>query len=464
MNILFVVYDNNAHTHEFPLGTAYLAAVLREAGHQVTIYHQDVNHYPEEHLTDFLNKNTFDVVGIGVIGGYYQYRKLLKISRAINLSSNRPKYFILGGHGPSPEPEYFLKKTDADIVVIGEGELTVVELLGVLSSSETSLDNVKGIAFRKGDNIQINQRRGLIEDLDSLVFPAYDLFPVEYYRLRRMTGSAPTDFMMPVLSARGCTFKCNFCYRMDKGYRPRSVESILEEVAFLQKDYNINFIYFSDELLMSSKERIYEFCEGIAGSKLQFKWYCNGRLNYATPDILKQMKNTGCVYVNYGIESFDDEALKKMNKALNTRQIVSGIEATLNAGLHPGFNIIWGNIGETKETLQKGVDFLLKYNDASEMRTIRPVTPYPGSPLYYYAIENGLLKDVEDFYEHKHLNSDLLAVNFTNLTDEEFHRFLMEANLTLIKDYYKKQLKATERCTRNLYLKKNTDFRGFRQT
>ena len=124
------------------------------------------------------------------------------------------------------------------------------------------------------------------------------------------------------------------------------------------------------------------------------------------------MKKAGCVFINYGIEAIDNDVLKNMKKSLTTEIIIKGIQATLDAGVSPGFNIIFGNIGDNRQTLKKGVDFLLKYDDGSQMRTIRPVTPYPGSPLYYYAIENGLLKDCEDFYENKHTNSDLLAINF----------------------------------------------------
>lgn len=98
------------------------------------------------------------------------------------------------------------------------------------------------------------------------------------------------------------------------------------------------------------------------------------------------------------------------------------------------------------------------------MRTIRPVTPYPGSPLYYHAIKKGLLKDCEDFYEKKHLNSDLLAVNFTDMTDDEVHRLLYEANKTLIENYYSFQLNKSLENARKLYFDKDASFRGFRQT
>ena len=179
---------------------------------------------------------------------------------------------------------------------------------------------------------------------------------------------------------------------------------------------------------------------------------------------LQLMKRAGCTFVNYGIESMDDTVLKNMKKGLTTEQIFKGVEATLEAGLSPGLNIIFGNIGENKEILMKGVEFLLKYDDGAQLRTIRPVTPYPGSPLYYHAIEKGLLKDCEDFYENKHINADLVAVNFTDMSDDEFHQSLLEANTILLKNYYNNKLANSLKETNDLYLKKDVTFRGFRQT
>ncbi len=462
MRILLVVYDNDSYISYFPIGTAYIASVLRKEGNDVVIYNQDVYHYPEEHLTQYLNNNRFDVIGVGIIGGYYQYKKLLKISEAINDSKKRPDYYVLGGHGPSPEPEYFLNKTNADVAVIGEGEETIIELVNAISNKE-SFKEIKGIAYRDGSKIVVNDRRLTISDFDSIPWPAYDMFPVEYYRLLRDPCSVNRDFFMPVLSARGCVFNCNFCYRMDEGYRARNPESIIEEIEFLNKDYRINYIEFADELLMSSEARVVELYKAIMKAKFKFKWICNGRLDYAKPEILKLMKEAGRVFINYGIESFDDVVLRNMNKASTTKQIVSGIEATLKVGTSPGFNIIFGNIGEDKNTLRKGVDFLLKYDDGAQLRTIRPVTPYPGSSLYYYAIEKGLLKDCEDFYENKHVNSDLLSVNFTNMTDDEFYRELFEANRLLIQNYFKNKLASCNKQLEGLYIGLNNNFRGFRQ-
>lgn len=462
MRILLIAYDNESYIHWFPLGLAYIASVLRKHKHDVAIYNQDKFHYSEADLTAYLDKNKFDIIGLGPVAGYYQYRKLLKISSAINNSKNRPLY-VLGGSGSSPEPEFFLRKTKADAVVIGEGEETVVELVKALRDNQP-LSSVNGIAYQEKGRVVRNQRRGLVKDIDSLPFPAYDLFPIDYYRLLRMPRATNKDFVMPIVSGRGCPFKCTFCYRMDEGFRPRSNEGIIDEIKYLKQKYGISYIAFADELLMSSVKRTTSLCEDFLKASLNIKWDCNGRLNYAKPKLLKLMKRAGCVFINYGIEAIDDQVLKNMKKALTTGLIISGIEATLAAGISPGFNIIFGNLGDNRETLNKAVKFLIKYDDGVQMRTIRPVTPYPGSELYYYAIRKGLLKDCEDFYENEHVNSDLLTVNFTDLSDDEFHRCLLEANIKLLTNYFDKKLAFTCSQARKLYLDKDYAFRGFRQT
>lgn len=461
MRILLVVYDNDSYMHWFPQGLAYIASVLLKEGYEVEVYNQDKHHYPDEHLTEYLDKNTFDVIGVGIIAGYYQYRKLLKISDAINRASHRPAY-IIGGHGPSPEPGFFLTKTKADVAVIGEGEETIIELMNALSNNG-SLAGIKGIAYRDGDKIVINERRELIKDVDAIPLPAFEKFPIEYYRLLRPPHVKKTDFVMPVLSGRGCTFKCTFCYRMDEGFRPRRDESIIEEIQLLKQKYGVTYVIFSDELFMSSVERTVSLCEKFIKADLNIAWDCNGRLNYAKPDVLKLMKKAGCVFINYGIESMDDAVLKNMRKALTTKQVIRGVENTMDVGISPGLNIIFGNIGDSKETLNKGVEFLLKYDDGAQMRTIRPVTPYPGSPLYYHAVERGLIKDCEDFYENKHTNSDLPAVNLTQLSDDEFHRCLFDANKRLVTNYFNNKMHSTIKQAEKLYLERDPDFRGFRQ-
>lgn len=460
-----VVYDNESYISWFPQGLAYLASAARNAGHEVSVYQQDIYHWPDEHLTYFLDNNEFDVVEVSVIGGYYQYRKLIKLSTAINASKNRHKFkYTIGGHGPASDPEFFLRKTHADVVGIGEGEITFVEMLEAFQGKR-ELASVDGIAYFNLENEYIRTKpRELITNIDEIAWPAYDLFDMTYYTLLRLPNISPNERCIPMLSGRGCIFKCNFCYRLDKGFRPRGAKSIIEEIEFLKETYNVKYIAFSDELLMSSRERTLELCQAFIDANLNIKWDCNGRLNFADIDVLQKMKEAGCVFINYGIESLDDETLKIMHKGLTKKMIIKGVENTLKVGISPGLNLIYGNINEPLSAIEDAVDFLLKYDDHAQLRTIRPVTPYPGTELFDYAIEKGLIKDTEDFYEHKHLNSDLLAVNFTQYSDEEIYDALYKANMKLINRYQQVQGKNMENTCRDLYMNRNINFRGFRNT
>jgi len=436
MKILLIVYDNGSYIHYFPIGTAYVAAVLSNVKHDVEIYTQDIDHLPEQHLTEVIDDYDYDVVGLGFVGNYYTYKKALKIAEAVNAAKRKP-HFILGGHGPSADPEFFMKKMGADAVVVGEGENAVMLAPfahGVIKAPP-------------------------IENIDDIPWPAYDLFPMEHYRLRGLPHSTSTDFTASVLSSRGCIYKCNFCYRMDEGFRMRSIPAVIEEIKYLIQEYGITYIDFADELTTVSDKRTTELCEALM--PLKIKWMCNGRLNLVNSPILKLMKRSGCQFINYGIEAMDDEVLKTMNKKLTVEQIYKGIEATLEAGISPGFNIIFGHIGDTKETLKKGMEFILKYDDGAQRRTMLPVTPYPGSELFKEGIRRGLIKDTEDFY-NKHKNSDLMTVNFTNLSDEEFYMALYEANSALLQNHYRIHLNEALAQAKDLYLNKNANFRGFR--
>ena len=463
VRVLFIAYDNDSHISFFPLGYAYLAAACRAAGHEALIYQQDTHHWPDSHLTKYLDENNIDVVGLGACAGYYQYRRILSLSAAINNSKKRP-FYILGGTIATPEPEYFLRKTGADAVVLGEGEGIICELLNALSSkaSKASLSNIKGVAYMSGGEAIINERPDP-PDLNDLPFPAWDLFEMDHYVLNTYYPANKAKRTMAMLSGRGCPYHCTFCYRMEGGMRLRDVDSIIEEASKLVKDYDIGYLHFYDELVISSPQRAIELSEAIIKAGLNAKWGCAGRLNIVTQEALHAMKAAGCEFIGYGMESMDDEVLRRMNKQLTSETILRGVEMTMDAGIMVGFNFIFGNFGDTKESLQKSVDFLIKYDRQSQVRTIRPVTPYPGCPLYTFAVRKGMIKDCEDFYENVHTNSDLLTVNFSELSDDEFYSALHSANKQLLDNYYRCNQKSVYETLDNLYINRDASFRGFRK-
>lgn len=443
-SILLISYDNSSHIPFFPQHLFYLASALkRKKIHTVAVWLQDIHHGRPEALTKILDENHFDIVGLGFVAGYYQYRVAKEISYAVNQSKRRKEFrYVLGGHGPAAAPEWFMGKLCADVVVVGDGERAICNL---------------------GENNKTGVIQGLPYESDEFTPEVIeDLFPAMLYRLIRWPTSTRTDFCWPVLSSRGCKWKCSFCYRMREGFYERSVESIMEEVKWLHNNLKITHIQFSDELLMGSVKRTEEICNALLRLPFKIKWDCNGRLNFAHSSLLTLMKRSGAEYINYGIESLNQQMLNDMGKGLTVAQIHAGIQKTVGLGLSPGLNLLWGFPNDSIDNLWLAVEFLRKYDPCDELRTIRPVTPYPGTALFDLAVKQGLVKDVEDFYENKHKNSDLIAVNFMDIPTELAHEYLFRANKKLVENYLEKRMGRQVDAAARMYLKGDTGFRGFR--
>jgi radical SAM superfamily enzyme YgiQ (UPF0313 family) len=462
MKILFIINDNEASHNFLPLGTAYVAGYIIKHGYKdVTYYSQDVYHFSENDLTEYLSTNKFDIVGIGFVAGYHQHRKILAICDAINKAKHRP-FVVLGGHGPTPVPEFYMRLTKADVVVLGEGEVPFLNLVRAVEEKK-SLKDVKGVAYWDGDDIVINEREKPITDIGSIPYPYIEPLPMEYYVNGKFLDIGRTDRVMWIVTSRGCYYSCNFCMRLEKGLRFRPIEDIIGEIKKYIRDYRISYFVFWDDCFIANEERIIEFADAILRENIKIRYWCAGRLNIVNEKILKLLKRSGCSYVDYGIEQFDDKALKAMNKRLTEAEIIRGIEMTLRENLLVGFNIIFGNLGDTRETFAKSVDLLTKYNNYGQLRTLRPVTPYPGTPLYFKAIEMGLLKGPADFYV-KHVNMDYMTVNFTSIPDDEFYQILLDANTKIITDYFAfKRTKEIE-ALKKVYIDKDFSFRGSRHT
>ena len=191
-------------------------------------------------------------------------------------------------------------------------------------------------------------------------------------------------------------------------------------------------------MFVPNKERIKEFVNKLKELKNPIRYYSQSRIELAKDkEILKMLKESGCQMVNLGLESLDQNVLDLMGKRTKAEDNYLAVQNVIEAGMHPGLNFIWANPGDSIESLNKIVDFLIKYDTQGQLRTIRPPTPFPGAPLYYQAIKEGKLKGPGDFFE-KFKNSDRMTVNFTNMSDEEVYSALLQANTRLIKNYYQK--------------------------
>ncbi len=443
MNLLFIVYDNGSHLPVYPVNYLYLMAAGDQKHDSIGLWQQDLSHGSLDAMkTDVIDEYDWDAVGLGFVAGYYQYEKAMEISKAVNECKTRKSFlYVLGGHGPAADPGYFIDKMGADTVVVGAGEEAI-------------------------HNLKPGVIHGEMPTFERDLVPVYNKIPMDVYRRTRFPTSQNADFCHQVLSSRGCKYNCSFCYRMDDGFYERPVDAIMQEIRLLHDDYAITHFQFADELLMSSERRTAEICVAILSSDISIKWDCNGRLNTAKPDILRLMKKAGCEYINYGIESLDQKILNDMKKGLTVGRIHDGVEATLEAGLVPGLNFIWGFPGDTVENLDAAAGFLLEYDTCHELRTIRPVTPYPGTPLFNRAISEGWIKDTADFYERVHYNSDAFCEGqpeaWMDQASDDAHRSLKSANLALITNYYDTLRDKTKTAAKTFYDDTRKPFRGFR--
>ena len=464
--VLFIVHDLYQEDNHFPLGPAYLAAVLNKEGAYVEAYCMDVFHYTNEQLAEHLDKNNYDIIGLGFLAARFS-ETVVDLCRVIR-EHKKNAWFILGGHGPSPIPEYVLRETGADMVAIGEAENTIVDLLNC-KIKNGDLSGVGGLAYLENDQLKLTGPNRLVKDLDTIPFPLWEIFPMkEYSTCTKMYNQDPHEKSLVITTSRGCINRCNFCYRMEKGIRLRSINNVIEELKILYSRYGINCYLFQDELFVLNKKRLSEFEEALRAADLKIKFLCDARADIIDEEMVETLKRCGCQFILFGFESADDNVLKLMNKNISVKQNIRALELVKNAGgVGMGLNFIWNNLGDDERTLRKNVELIKKYNTYYQCRTIRPTTPYPGSDLYYKLIESGRLKGPEDFFK-RFKNSDLIFMNLMDMPDKKAYELLLEINTDLILDHYrhiKGDMEEAEKLIRQfseLYSGKITKFRGSR--
>jgi len=464
---LFIVHDLYQDDIHFPLGAGYLASALDQMGAKVDIFDQAAHHQPNYVLAKYLDTTEWDIIGVSFLAARY----IETVKPLLDVISKHKKgaLLVVGGHGPSPIPEYILNTTGVDIVAIGEAEETIVELLDAKVNNKP-LSTVNGIAYKEDGKVITNERRPPIKNLDTIPFPAWHLFDMEKYTTAvRLFNQKANEKSLQILTGRGCTGHCAFCYRLEKGVRLRSIPKVIEEIKLLKDQYGVAYFLFADELFLITKKRFYEFRDALEENDLKIKFVCDARVELLDEEFCKDLKAAGCAFCNVGFESMSQPVLEAMGKRVTVEDNIRAAESLKKANLSTGLNIIWGNPYDTAESLREGVDFIIKYTDYSQLRTIRPVTPYPGSPLYDLAIEKGLLSGPGDFFE-KFKNSDLITVNFTDIQTREMYDLLFRANHDLIKDYYyqlpdkltKEEADKLISDFADLYYRGQTDFRGAR--
>ena len=454
MKILLIMHQCNSPYNVFPYGLGYLASALRTAGHSVTIFDQATGHYSDKQLYSFIkSEKKFDFIGMGFQSAYFPIVK--NTIKAIKQSCGDIP-LVLGGSAPSASPAYFINKFNADYVLIGESDLSIIDFTKALQK-EIKFEEVSGLCWKEDGEIRMSVRQSPPKKLDEIPFPAWDLFDMQSYTFpRRYHGVAGIVKPIGVLTSRGCPYLCKFCFRIEKGCRLRSIAGCLEEIKYLIENYGVNFIEFHDDLFMMSKKRTLDFCQAIEQSGLRFNWLCNGRFNIADREQLRAMKKAGCVSISYGLESGDQKILDEMDKKITVEQILEVSAITKEEGILVTVPAMFGLPGETEESLWKTVNAVIATTSWHDKRTIRPMQPYPGCHYWNECIEKGLLKDEDDFYS-RYFSSEKKTVNMSKVPDNEFDNLLYKANKKLLKKHYEHALKKDIKSFKEIYFQDNND-------
>lgn len=415
MKALLVCPQNPERFYDFvklpPLGVAYVAAALRAAGHQVEILDTTLVRRPEAAFAAAVAKYEPAIVGFSASASTFKPALAL----AGHLRRARPNaQTVFGGVHPTWRPAEVAAEPAVDYVVFGEGEVTAVELFNALEKGQKPVD-IKGVAFRNDGTVVVNEPRQLVENLDSLPLPAYDLLPVTSYS----TPQASRLPLMAMITSRGCPYHCIFCDAhlvFGRKYRFHSPERTFAEMLLLKKRFAVRQIAFKDSEFTLNLERVDRLCDLIISERLDLLWTCNGRVGRLPLPLLQKMRRAGCRMIWYGVESGDQSILETLKKQITLDEARETFRLTRLAKIRTVANFLVGNPGETSASLAKTLNLALELKP--DFVNFLRLVPYPGTALLKMAEASGWLKGGPDMAR----SAPDRAMNATALTDEQLEQ------------------------------------------
>jgi len=378
-----------------------VAAVLEKNGYLVKILDLPASGFSENSLSTIIRQEKPDVVGVTAMTPTINSAVGI-VEKVKECDSNIT--VVLGGAHATILPEETLKSIpEIDVIVRGEGEQTTLELVKVLEKNPDSLNQVLGITCRERGSVRSNPLGPPVSDLDTLPFPAFHLLPIGKYRLHPPFGRQTP--IMPIVTSRGCPYRCVFCSKavFGKKYRSNSPIYIVNEILFLMENFGVKEVKFYDDVFTLDRKRIVALCMQLKERGVDIPWSCETRVNLVDSELLKVMKDTGCYMIDYGVESGNQRVLDSLKKDITLEQTIKAFELTRKAGIETVAYFMIGSPQETSETIQETVEFAKKLDPDFVQFSI--TTPYPATELYSLALEDGRVPEKWDEYVYADLKS-----------------------------------------------------------
>ncbi len=347
----------------------------------------------EEKIKDRLRKSKPDVVGVTnpstthAQDAYDIARITKKISKDILV--------VFGGAHASSNPEKVIAEKDVDVVVVGEGEETLLKVVRAYEAGG-KVENIAGTCVKVGGKVVRNPGGGVIEDLDSIPFPARHLLPMDIYfqSAREEIDYAMRDKIATMITSRGCPGKCIYCAVQTvwgRRWRSRSPKNVVDEIEHLMKEYGVGEVHFLDDSISVNKKRLSAICDEIINRKIDIKWTTPNGVAIWLLDkpLIKKMKKAGCYRLTFGLESGNAETLKFLGKKYNYENAKETIKYAHSVGLWTIGTFIIGSPDEKEESINDSIDFAI--DSYLDFAVFYIANPFPGTEMYEMYRKEGLL-------------------------------------------------------------------------
>ena len=391
-----------------PYSLLQLAAILRDNNHDISLIDANGFDLDFEHVQKQLSEINPDILIFRFTPTTFDHdTSICKMAKKVN---SNMKTIGLCWTLTKVTEDVMNSVPELDFFITGDYETVVPTLVEKVHDAST----VDGIVWRSGNDIKINPvTRDTIANLDELPIPAYDLLDsLDPYFI-----NTPTDEVFTIMyTSRGCPYRCIYCTVAGTPWKPRSAESVMKELRYLKKKYDVKLISFFDETFTIDKQRIMDICQSMTEEKLDIKWYCNTRANLLDEELIIAMRKAGCRGMSIGVESGSQEILDNASKRITVDEARTVIRLTKQSGIKVLCSFIFGLPGENWDTVEETIQFVKETLPTGVQFNV--AVPYPGTELYRWAIEKSLLKEMDwrQLYQHESI------VGTEDMTPEDLNK------------------------------------------
>lgn len=426
----------------------WLAGYIEKQGYIVDVVDikSNINEEPTEREKERIFNETVEKVIqscsplVGLSGFTQEYHDLMALATAIRQKSNAK--IVVGGIHATILPDDFFIKEDSpfDAVVVGDGEVPLTKLIEAEKMGINSWEEIQGLVFRRGKDIIHTSPQSTFPDLN-------DMPVLPYHKLNTNFYFQPQQFLtrwiylsgVHIFTARGCPYSCTFCANRRRKVRYRQIDNVINEIRYLKEKYDIDGFYIHDDTFTIKQDRVIEFCEKLPDLKYRFVWGMEGRVNQLPDPVFQALKKSGCIQIDFGVESGSEESLRRMKKGIKVKDTEDIFDRCSRNNIRTFANFLINTPGETEEDVRKTVDLMEKIK--ATVYGICVTTPYPRTEIYDQYVKPPLSVEEYKLYEDNKTYTSIVdprfrmaahGLNIEELSEKLGKRFMLSRSWQIV--------------------------------